>query len=191
MSAKDWFVPAVKIAAQVLPPTAMLSQWLDEIQTKGIVARLDRLEDPLANYGPKAKELTNILYAFIQSQPQDIPSTHLDWDKTLEPFKREMRRFEAADFLAGSHSFGGEFSHGFRLNPGFVCLLAVLCADRAEISKLSEAIENAQSHLDGVTLRTSINLPLTVIDAFFTKYSEEGQGLKSETIGSSIYIPKP
>jgi hypothetical protein len=192
MSARNWFVSAVKIAAQAFPLTSPLSQWLDEIETSRIVGRLDRLEDPLSNYGNRAKDLTKILYSLIQAQPQDIPSSHLDWDCQLEPLKKEMRHFEAAGFLTGAHSIGsgGEFSHGFRLSPGFMVLLTVLHGDRAEISKLVETIENTKTDLRGVKLRETINLPITAIDAFFTKYEEQGQGFKSKEVGSSTYIPK-
>ncbi|HEY4257967.1 MAG TPA: hypothetical protein VGM66_12195 [Candidatus Udaeobacter sp.] len=58
MSIKNWFVPAVKIAAQALPGTAALSQWLDEIATSRIVERLDRLEDPLTKYSGPSKTVS-------------------------------------------------------------------------------------------------------------------------------------
>lgn len=194
MSIKNWFVPAVKIAAQALPGTAALSQWLDEIATSRIVERLDRLEDPLTKYGPRPriKKLTAELYSQLQKQSQDVPTTHLDWARQLDDFKKEMRHLEADGLLDGSHHLGpgGEFGVGFRLSRSFIVLLAVLHGDRSEMGRLVEAIETAQTQLDGKQLRQKINLPLTVIDTLFTKYAEQGQGFKSAEIGSSIYIPK-
>jgi hypothetical protein len=195
MSIQNWFVPAVKIAAQALPGTAALSQWLDEIATSRIVKRLDRLEDPLTKYGPppRIKKLTAELYSLLQKQSQDVPTTHLDWARELDDFKKEMRRLEADGLLDGSHRLGpgGEFGAGFRLSRSFIVLLTVLHGNRTEISKLVEAIETARTQFDGKQLRQQINLPLTVIDTFFTKYAEQGQGFKSEQVGASIYIPKP
>lgn len=194
MSIKNWFVPAVKIAAQAFPGTAALSQWLDEIATSRIVERLDRLEDPLTKYGPppRIKMLTAELYSLLQKQSQDVPTTHLDWARELDDFKKEMRHLEADGLLDGSHHLGpgGEFGGGFRLSRRFIVLLAVLHGNRTEISKLIETIETARMQLDGKQLRQKINLPLTVIDTFFTKYAEQGQAFKSEQVGASIYIPK-
>jgi hypothetical protein len=193
VSSKDRFVSAVKIAAQVLPVTSALAQWISEIETSKIVGRLDRLEDPLAKYGDRINELTKELYSFVEKQPQDVPSTHLDWKPQLESFKKEILYLEADGLLTGSHRLesGGEFGMGFRLFPGFIALLAVLHADRTEINKLVETIEDARTALNGKELRQTINLPLAVIDAFFTKYSEQGQGLKPGERGTSIYIPHP
>ncbi|HEY3930127.1 MAG TPA: hypothetical protein VGL89_17275, partial [Candidatus Koribacter sp.] len=115
MSIRNWFVPAIKIAAQVLPATAALSQWLDEIATSRIVERLDHLEDPLTKYGirPRIKKLTIELYSLLQKQSQDVPTTHFDWVPQLDEFKKEMRHLEADE---GSHRVGpgGEFGVGFR-----------------------------------------------------------------------------
>jgi hypothetical protein len=80
LSAKNWFVSAVKIAAQGFSPTAMLSQWLDETQTAKIVAGLDRLEDPLGNYGPKAKELAAELYSRSIPAPASSNSESKSYD---------------------------------------------------------------------------------------------------------------
>jgi hypothetical protein len=195
MSIKNWFVPAVKIAAQALPGTAALSQWLDEIATSRIVERLDRLEDPLTKYGPspRVKKLTGEFYSLLEKQSQDVPTTHLDWTPQFDDFKKEMRHLEADGLLYGSHHLGpaGEFGAGFRLSRGFIVLLTVLHGNRTEISKLVETIETAGTQLDGKQLLQQISLPLTVIDTFFTKYAEQGQGFKSEQVGASIYIPKP
>ncbi len=193
MSFAEKFVSAVKIAAQTLPLTAALSQWLDEIDSGRIKARLNQLEDPLANYGPQAKQLTKILYSLIKSQQQDHPTTHIDWVPELNPFIKEIRRFEASGFLTGSHAMGreGEFTGGFRLNnPAFIVLLALTHDDPEENARLFEILDNAKDHLSGFHLRKSLNLPLVVINAYFSIYAARGQGLKSGEIGSSIYSPK-
>lgn len=133
------------------------------------------------------------MYSLLQKQSQDVPTTHLDWARQLDDFKKEMRHLEADGWLDGSHHMGpgGEFGVGFRLSRSFIVLLAVLQENRTEISKLVEAIETARTQLDGGQLRQTINLPLTVIDTFFTKYAERGRGFTSEEVGASIYIPKP
>ncbi len=134
-----------------------------------------------------------MLYSLVQAQPQELPATtHLDWNPILTPFLKELRSFAAADFLTGSHTIGpgGEFGAGFRLKPAFIVKLAVLHDDRTEISKLTEALDHATNQLVGSELRKSINLPITVIDAFFTDYEQRGQGYKSGQIGESVYIPK-
>jgi hypothetical protein len=192
VSLSDKFVSAVKIAAQSLPVTAALSQWLDEIDAGKIKARLARLEDPLANHGPRAKELTKVLYSLIQAQPQNHPTDHFDRVPQLEPFIKELRHFEACGFLTGSHAMGpgGVFAAGFRFNNApFIILLALTFDDPEENARLAEIIDGTETPLDGVELRKSVNLPLLVIDAYFDGYAARGQGNKSEENGKPVYLP--
>lgn len=192
MSTADKFVSVVKIAAQSLPVTAALSQLLDEIDSGKIKARLARLEDPLANHGPRAKELTKALYWLIQAQPQDHPSDHIDWSPELEPFIKELRHFESCGFLTGSHAMGpgGVFKVGFRLNnAAFIILLALTFDDPQENARLAEIVDGTKTPLNAVELRKSVHLPLLVIDAYFDSYAERGQGHKSGEVGRSVYLP--
>jgi len=193
MTASKKFVSAVKIAAQLVPVTSALAQWLNEIETAQIVDRLDRLEDPLTNHGPQAKQLSKLLYSLVQAQSQDLPATtHIDWTPGLKPFIKELRSFEAAGFVMGSHRIGAvDFTEGLRLSPAFIVYLAVLYDDRAKIARLIEMLDDAKEQLIGKEVRKSVDLPLTVIDAFFANYANRGQGYKSGLIGESIYIPKP
>ncbi len=151
-----------------------------------------RLGEPLAKYGGQAKELSAVLYSLVQTQPQDVPTTHLDWDSRLEPFKKELRHMEADGLLRGSHAMGpgGEFKAGLRLNRGFVVYLALLHDMSQLIERLATAIDEATVQLNGRELQKSIELPLTVIDSFFDDYVSRGQGFKSQETGSSLYIPK-
>jgi hypothetical protein len=186
------FVAAVKVAAQLLPVTSALAQWLSEIETSRMVERLERLEDPLARYGPRVHELSQTLYSLIRGQQQDVPTTHLDWTPELKPFIKELRHLEADGLLVGSHALGlgGEFRAGFRLNPGFIVYLALLHAESEESEKLIQILDDAKHPLNGVDVKKSVNLPLTVIDSYFEEYENRGQGFKSNTIGSSLYLPK-
>jgi hypothetical protein len=183
------FVAAVKVAAQLLPVTSALAQWLNEIETSRIIERLDQLEDPLTNYGPGAKELSQILYSLIQAQ--HVPTIHLDWSSKLAPLIKELRYFEADGLVTGSHAITGEFEAGLRLNSGFIVYLALLYGKREEIERLVDLLNDAKEPLDGIEVEKSINLPLTVIDSFFREYENQGQGFKSKTIGTSTYLPKP
>jgi hypothetical protein len=163
-------------------------------------ARLEQLEkrlpehvgEPLAKYGVRAKELSAILYSLIQKQPQDVPTIRLDWNSALEPFRKELRHFEADKLLSGSHAIGvgGEFKNGFRLNRGFIVYLALVHDNHEMIAKLTKTLDEATRPLKGVEVRKTIKLPLTVIDAFFDDYAIRGQGDKSRTVGNSLYMPK-
>jgi hypothetical protein len=190
-SDKKRFVAAVKIAAQLLPVTSALAQWLSEIEASNVDERLAKLENPLSKYGDRIGDLTKELYSMLEQQPQDIATTHLDWSTRLEPFKKELRHLEAEGLLTGSHCLGpgGEFGAGLRLNHGLIVLLALHHGDHDAVSSLTEAIETTQIQLNGKKIREQINLPLTVIDAFFSGYAGRGQGLKSREIGASAYIP--
>lgn len=187
---RDYFSSILKIAAQAFPLTAALAQWLSEIEAAEVDARLSRLEDPLAKYGPGARELCRILYSLIRAQPQDVATNHLDWTGELQPFLKEMRHFEADGLLKGSHTVGGPaFAHGFRLGSAFTVYLATLHEEPTKLGAIAEQIENATQQLNGFTLQQSTGVPLMVINALFADYAARGQGVKSETIGSSIYIP--
>jgi hypothetical protein len=200
VSPGEKFLAAVRIALQLLPGGSALAQAISEWEAVRVNTRLEQLEkgfldrivEPLAKYGPRAKELSAILYSLIQTQPQDIPTTHLSWNPALEPFKKELRYMDADELLRGSHALGvgGEYKAGFRLNRGFIVYLALVHDDREMIEKLTDALDAAIAPLNGRELQKTIELPLTVIDSFFDDYVNRGQGLKSKAIGSSLYIPK-
>lgn len=191
MTASQEFVAAVRVAAQLLPITSALAQWLNEIETSRILERLEKLEDPLTRYGPKARELSKKLCALVESQPQDVPTTHVEYTADLAQFIKELRRFEADALVTGSHAMTEEFAAGLRLTPGLVVYLALLYGNRESIEKLIDLLDHAKEPLDGIQVRKSINLPLTVINSFFQEYENRGQGFTSKTIGSSMYLPKP
>lgn len=147
---------------------------------------------PIRQSSSERKELEKLLYSLIKAQPQDHPTTHIDFAPSLKPFIKELRRHEAAGAITGSHTIGadGEFSAGLRLKSSFLVELARLNEDPNTLAKLEELIESAKEPLNGIELRKSVRLPLTIIDAFFNEYEAQGQGLKSREIGSSLYIPK-
>jgi hypothetical protein len=89
MTASQKLVAAVRVVAQLLPTTSALAQWLNEIETSRILERLDKLEDPLTRYGRGAKELSRKLYALVEAQAQDVPTTHVDYTPDLKPFIKE------------------------------------------------------------------------------------------------------
>jgi hypothetical protein len=189
MSIGEKFVSAVKVAAQVTPLTAMMSQALDEIDSARVKARLDRLEDPLAQYGPRTKNLMTQLYSKVKAQ--GCATTRIEWDPVFAPFRKELRQLEAAGFLEGRHAVTGEFAEGLRLsNPGFIIDLALLFDDPAKSAKLNEIIDGAKQRLSGRELAVAIGLPLTVINAFFQQYQRLGLGITSAAIGEFHYIPR-
>jgi hypothetical protein len=187
----DKFISAVKIAAQAfvpLPLGPMLAQWISDLQSAPLNERLDRLEDPLAKYGPRAKDLARVLYRSIQIQ--EHPTTHLDITPELKRFVRELNHFEADGLVTGLHAINGDYKEGLRLtNSAFIVYLAVLNETEAKIVKISEIMDEATTPLSGVEIRKSIDLPLTVINAFFRKYEEMGQGVTSNEVGGSSYTP--
>ncbi|HEV2047116.1 MAG TPA: hypothetical protein VGQ95_11020 [Chthoniobacterales bacterium] len=148
---------------------------------------------PLRHSSSQREELEETLYSLVKKQSQDHPTTHIEFAPALKPFIKELRRYEAAGAITGSHALGvdGEFAAGLRIKSAFLVELARLNEDPKEIAKLEEIIECAKGPLNGLELRKSVCLPLTVIDAFFNEYEAQGQGLKSKEIGSSLYIPKP
>lgn len=147
---------------------------------------------PLAKYGTETEALTKLLYSLIKEQPQNQPPTnHFDWTPKLEPFTGELRALEADSLLDGSHTINKEFSHGFRLNHSLIVDLAVLHDDAKQLAKLEELLDNAKEQLLASDIKKSVNLPITVIDAFFSMYERQGHGHKSKEIGVSRYIPKP
>ena len=168
MSIAEKFVSAVKIAAQVMPFTAMMSQALDDIETGRIKARLDRLGDPLAKYGSRTKELMAGLYSKVQAG--DYASTVIDWDPAFDSFGKELRELAAAGFLQAQHVVGAQSAKGIRLtNPGFIIDLALLFDNPAKSAKLNEMIDKSKQPLEGRQLAAAVELPVTVVNAFFKK----------------------
>lgn len=173
--------------------TAFRPRMAAEKQNEGVDA--DRAsKTAIASSKQPTSERTNVekvLYTLVQAQPQDHPTTHIDFVPSLKPFIKELRRYEAAGSITGSHALGadGEFGAGLRLKSAFLVELARRNENPATIAKLEGLIESAEEPLNGIEVQKSVRLPLTVIDAFFNEYEAQGQGLKSREIGSSLYIP--
>lgn len=143
----------------------------------------------IKSLGPRGVELSELLYSKIQSQ--DVLSMAFDWCDPFLPFARELRELEASGVLNSRAMVDktNEFKEGFRLDPIFVAYLGQRYADPREMRKLTNAIENADEQLNGLKLRTWIDVPVVVIHSFFKLYEAKGQGIVSETVGESIYIP--
>lgn len=50
-------------------------------------------------------------------------------------------------------------------------------------------IDDAVAPVNGFDLQRSTDLPLMVINALFADFERRGQGVKSNTIGESLYLP--
>jgi hypothetical protein len=188
---KDKFSAVLKIAAQAFPLTGVLAQWLSEIEAAEIEARVAHLEDPLADYGPNARELCRVLYAMVKALPQDRVTNHVDWTPELQPFMKVLRHFDADRLVIGSHAMGsgGAFAAGFRITAPFAVYLATLHEDPATLAGVMARINDAVDSVSGFELQRSTGLPLMVVDALFADFERRGQGVTSKTIGASVYIP--
>jgi hypothetical protein len=177
----------VTIAWSVVPLTALLSQWVREIQLQGVSAP-ESLNYPVAKFGPWTMDLIEELYSLVRAQQHS--TTAIEWTPALDLYRKELRSLEAAGFLKGRHAITADFGKGLRLtNGGFIIDLALLCDDPLKAVKLNEIVEGAKKSLNGAQLSLSSGLPLIVVNAFFQKYEQMGQGTASRTIGESQYIP--
>lgn len=184
------FHPLAKILVSMIPGSAPLLQVVSEFEAASVAKRLDKLEDPLARFGPDVDHLCPLLYAAVRRIER--VTNLVSWSDDFLPYLKLLNRLEAHGFVEGSPVLFNRnpFERGIRLSPRFVVHLATYYGDASLCAELADGMESLESGVTGQRIQEQVPLPLMVIDAFFSVYEGEGQGMKSKEPGSSYYIPR-
>jgi len=186
----DWLLSIVKIAGAAFPVTSSLVQFLAEVDSKALMERVDRLEDPVSCIHDDVPELSRLIYRKLKVEKL----TKLDFDDEFyKKYSRALATLESHGFIQGGHVFGKKYAAGIRLvDSSYIMYLCALEEDGEKMESLIKVVKDCEvgEWLDGKNIQTSIDLPLPVIKAVFDIYKSKGYGLCSKEIGSTKYMGK-
>jgi hypothetical protein len=184
------FHPLAKILVTLIPGSSTLLQVVSEFEAAAVQKRLENLEDPLARFGPEIDSLCSRLYEEVRGI--DECTNLVPWNEVYAPHLKMLNRLEANGLIEGAPALFNRnaFERGIRLLPRFVVHLASYYGDAHLCAEMAEGMDQLETGITGDKIREQLPLPPMVIDAFFSIYEEEGQGMKSKTVGYSYYTPR-
>lgn len=183
------FISLVKVVLSPFPGGAVANQILAEIESVEVDRRLKLLEDPLAGFGPDAKALCGLLYESVRKETH--VTSKVPWSDAFEPYLKTLRSFDASGLVGNEPVlFNSNPSHrGIRIEPRFMVYLAMIGGDEDLCRDMADFMDNLLTGVTCTQVRERIRLPIPVIDAVFSVYDSQNQGLKSKENGYCYYAP--
>ena len=186
----DWLMSIVRIAGASFPGASSLVQLQAEINSKALLERVSKLEDPISFLHELVPEVSKSLYNEIRT----TNSSNLTFDDYFyEKYSRPLAALESQGFIKGNHAVGKSFATGLRVtDPSFVMYMCALAEDKQKMEALMKTVDDCPKGkwLDGKQIQESLGLPLPVIQAVFDIYESKGYGQCSKEKGSSKYLAK-
>lgn len=184
----DWFYSIVRIAGASFPVASSLVQLQAEIDSKKLLEKVARLEDPISNLHEDIPNVSRQIYKEIK----DSNSSKLYFnDDFYRQFSRALAVLESKSYIKGSHALGKSYAAGINLiDPTYIMYLCAIEEDSSKMESLIKIVDDCEigQWLDGNKIE--IDLPLPVIKAVFEIYESKGFGLCSKTINYCQYIGK-
>ena len=186
----DWLMSIVRIAGASFPGASSLVQLQAEIDSKALLERVSRFEDPISFLHELVPEVSKLIYDGIKA----TNSNKLEFDDSFyEKYSRPLATLESQGFIKGSHAVVKSFAAGLRVtDPSFVMYMCALAENKQKMESLMKIVDDCPKGkwLNGKQIQESLGLPLPVIQAVFDIYEAKGYGLCSKEVGSSKYIAK-
>jgi hypothetical protein len=184
----DWFYSIVRIAGASFPVASSLVQLQAEVDSKKLLERVRRLEDPISFVHEDIPELSRLIYRHLKStdSPKVVFSTELH-----TKFKRPLAALEKLGCIKGTHAIGEMYVGGFWLSdPTFVMYMCALEEDKCKMENLINLVDRCQEGqwLKGPELQKQIDVPMPVIAAVFEIFERKGFGLCSNEVGATMYM---
>lgn len=180
----DWFFSIVRIAGTAFPVASSLVQLHAEIDSKALLARVVKLEDPVSNLHEDVPELSRQIFQKMKSENSSKLYFSEEFHNT---YSRALAVLKSHGYIEG----GNNFVLGIRLiDPSYVMYMCALEEDGEKMKALFQVIESCKIRewLDGKDIKSSIGLPLPVIQAAFDIYESQGYGRCSKIIGLTRYL---
>lgn len=185
-----WLLSIIKIAGASFPVASSFVQFIEEVESRELTERVDRLEDPVSCIHEDVQKLSRLIYRKLKLEKL----TKLDFDdKFYKKYRRALATLESHGFIKGGHTLGKKYEAGIRLvDPSYIMYLCALEEDDEKMESLIKVVKDCEvgEWLDGKNIQTSIDLPLPVIKAVFDIYESKGYGICSKEIGSIKYMGK-
>lgn len=184
----DWLLSIVRIAGVSFPVSSSLVQLQTEIDSKKLIERVRKLEDPISFLHEDIPELSRLIYGQIRST--DSPKIAFD-SEIYSNFRRPLAALEKLGCIKGSHAIGAMYVDGFWLSdPTFVMYMCALEEDKRRMKSLIDLVHKCPEGqwLEGSKIKDQIDVPMPVIAAVFEIYERKGFGLCSKEVGATMYM---
>lgn len=184
----DWLFSIIRVAGASFPVASSLVQLQAEIDSKELLKRVAKLEDPISNLHDDVPEVSRQIYRKLKLDN----SAKLDFDDEFyNKFSRALAALESQGYIKGGHANGKNYAAGIRLvDPSYIMYLCAIEEDEKKMESLVKIVDDCEigQWLDGN--RMEIDLPLPVIKAVFDIYESKGFGICSREVGSYKYMGK-
>lgn len=186
----DWLLSIVRIAGASFPVASSLVQLNSEIESKVLLRRVAKLEDPISHLHEQVPELSKCIYQEVKN----INSTIIGFaDGFYKEFSRPLAALEAQKFIKGGHVVGKQFATGLEVvDSMYIMYMCALAEESRKMEALINKVDSCEvgELINGFEVHESLEIPLPVVQAVFKIYETKGYGLCSKTIGESKYIGK-
>lgn len=184
----DWLFSIIRIAGASFPGAASLLQLQAEIDSKQLLQRVKKIEDPISFLHEDIPELSRLIY----NQLRVTNSTKVVFESELYArFRRPLATLERRGYIEGTHAIGALYVGGFWLrDPTYIMYMCALEEDKSRMESLIELVDSCREGqwLNGETIKQQIDVPMPVIAAVFEIYESKGFGLCSDEIGATMYV---
>jgi len=186
----DWLLSIVRVAGASFPVASSLVQLNSEIESKSLLQRVAKLEDPISHLHEQVPELSKRIYQEVKK----TNSTSIEFaDSFYKEFSRPLAALESQKFIKGAHAIGKQFAVGLRVvDPSYIMYMCALAEESQKMEALINKVDSCEvgKWINGVEIHDSLGIPLPVVQAVFEIYEDKGYGLCSKTIGESKYMGK-
>jgi hypothetical protein len=186
----DWLFSIIRIAGASFPVASSLVQLQAEIDSKALLNRVEKLEDPVSFLHHDVPILSKLIYHELKSQE----STNLSFsDEFYSKYSRPLAALESQGFIKGVHTLCNRYKGGIYLcDPSFIMYLCAIAEKKNKMEELIKIVDSCEvgNWLDGKKIKIELDLPLPVIRAVFDIYESKGYGLCSKTVGVDKYLGK-
>ena len=114
----DWLLSIVRVAGASFPVASSLVQLNSEIESKALLERVAKLEDPISHLHNLVPELSKHIYEKIKQSN----STSIEFeDDFYKYYSRPLAALESQQLIKGGHAIGKQFAVGLRVaDPSYI-----------------------------------------------------------------------
>jgi len=184
----DWFFSIIRVAGASFPMASSLVQLQSEIDSKTLLRRVEKLEDPVSFLHDDVPKLSKFIYQELRVADSTILSFS---DEFYTQYSRALAALESQGFIKGLHAIGKKYAGGvYLIDPSYIMYLCAVAEDKRRMEKLIEIVDSCElgKWLDGAKIQSEVDLPLPVIKAVFDIYESKGFGFCSKERGTILYM---
>ena len=108
----DWLLSIVRVAGASFPVASSFVQLQSEIDSKSLLERVSKLEDPVSHLHQDVPEISRLIYQKLNSSNGNL--VKLD-EGVYKKYSRPLAVLEAQGCIKGGHAIGKSFVAGIRL----------------------------------------------------------------------------